>query len=96
MLAHFSHFLRIFFAFAAISHFLDDFCPCSHNCSSILNGLGVFWGRFGEGFFTIFRIFIENRDFAKNSALPGKKHYFQALELAEIIEKTRKKHEKSL
>ena len=55
--------------------------------------LGEFWwmlGGFTPDFLDIFRIFIENRDFVKNSVFPRKNQYFSGFKLFKITEKSNK------
>ena len=54
---------------------------------------GGFWGILGgfkQDFCDIFRIFIENRDFVKNSVFPRKNQYFSGFKLVEITKKSNK------
>ena len=53
---------------------------------------GGFWflGKFKQDFYDIFCIFIENRDFVKNSVFPRKKQYFSGFKLFKITKKSNK------
>ena len=80
-------FWALFDVFGVLLLFFQFFFRFRMDFGRILGGFWWILGGFAPDSLDIFRIFIENHDFVKNSVFPRKKPYFAGFQLLKIIQK---------